>query len=260
MGAGARSALPLPPHRRSLVRRRRARGPSGWRSSSATSPRTPASGSAIRSRSTTAAGEAEFRIVGIAENQQEDGTALYVPLTTARELLDQPTLPGVLDQDGLFRAGVRGPHHQPPRGSPGGPRLRDHQRGHLHRRAGRGGGQPITHHLDRRARLRDRGHEHGRARQRHHHERARAHPRDRHPPQHRRPPATSDGSSPPRASLWRSPGGCSASRSATCSRACWCGSSGRSSTFACRSSSHPGTSSSRSSRRSPWRSSCSYSQ
>ena len=35
-------------------------------------------------------------------------------------------------------------------------------------------------------------------------------------------------------------GGCSASRSATCSRACWCGSSGRSSTFACRSSSHPG--------------------
>jgi putative ABC transport system permease protein len=38
----------------------------------------------------TAAGDADFRIVGIAKNQQEDGTALYVPLTTARELLDRP--------------------------------------------------------------------------------------------------------------------------------------------------------------------------
>lgn len=36
---------------------------------------------------TTAAGEVELTIVGIAENQQEDGTALYVPLTTARQLL-----------------------------------------------------------------------------------------------------------------------------------------------------------------------------
>jgi putative ABC transport system permease protein len=39
---------------------------------------------------TTAAGDAEFEIVGIARNQQEEGTALYVPLTTARELLDRP--------------------------------------------------------------------------------------------------------------------------------------------------------------------------
>jgi putative ABC transport system permease protein len=38
----------------------------------------------------TAAGDAGFRIVGIAKNQQEDGTALYIPLTTARELLDRP--------------------------------------------------------------------------------------------------------------------------------------------------------------------------
>jgi putative ABC transport system permease protein len=38
----------------------------------------------------TAAGEADFRIVGIAKNQQENGTALYVPLTTARSLLGQP--------------------------------------------------------------------------------------------------------------------------------------------------------------------------
>lgn len=39
----------------------------------------------------TAAGDADFRIVGIVKNQQENGTALYVPLATARELLGQPT-------------------------------------------------------------------------------------------------------------------------------------------------------------------------
>jgi putative ABC transport system permease protein len=39
----------------------------------------------------TAAGPADFRVVGIAKNQQEDGTALYVPLTTARSLLGRPT-------------------------------------------------------------------------------------------------------------------------------------------------------------------------
>lgn len=38
----------------------------------------------------TAAGEGRFRIIGIAKNQQEDGTALYAPLTTARALLGQP--------------------------------------------------------------------------------------------------------------------------------------------------------------------------
>ncbi|HEU0337170.1 MAG TPA: FtsX-like permease family protein [Gaiellaceae bacterium] len=39
----------------------------------------------------TAAGPAGFRVVGIAKSQQEDGTALYVPLTTARALLGRPT-------------------------------------------------------------------------------------------------------------------------------------------------------------------------
>ena len=38
----------------------------------------------------TAAGNADFRIVGIANNQQEDGTALFIPLTTARSLLGEP--------------------------------------------------------------------------------------------------------------------------------------------------------------------------
>jgi putative ABC transport system permease protein len=38
----------------------------------------------------TAAGAAEFRVVGLATNQQESGTALYVPLTTARALLGVP--------------------------------------------------------------------------------------------------------------------------------------------------------------------------
>ena len=39
----------------------------------------------------TAAGPARFRIVGIAQNQQEDGTALFVPLTTLRSVLGEPT-------------------------------------------------------------------------------------------------------------------------------------------------------------------------
>ena len=39
---------------------------------------------------TTAAGDAEVHIVGIVKNQQENGTALYLPLTTARTLLGRP--------------------------------------------------------------------------------------------------------------------------------------------------------------------------
>ncbi|HSD81469.1 MAG TPA: FtsX-like permease family protein, partial [Solirubrobacteraceae bacterium] len=39
---------------------------------------------------TTAAGTARFRIVGIASNQQEDGTVLFVPLSTMRMLLGAP--------------------------------------------------------------------------------------------------------------------------------------------------------------------------
>lgn len=39
----------------------------------------------------TAGGDARFRIVGIADNQQEDGTVLFVPLTTLRSVLREPT-------------------------------------------------------------------------------------------------------------------------------------------------------------------------
>jgi ABC-type lipoprotein release transport system permease subunit len=39
----------------------------------------------------TAGGAARFRIVGIADNGQEDGTVLFVPLTTLRSLLREPT-------------------------------------------------------------------------------------------------------------------------------------------------------------------------
>jgi ABC-type lipoprotein release transport system permease subunit len=38
----------------------------------------------------TALGAARFRVIGVATNQQEDGTALYVPLSTARSLLHRP--------------------------------------------------------------------------------------------------------------------------------------------------------------------------
>ena len=39
----------------------------------------------------TAGGAARFRIVGIADNRQEDGTVLFVPLTTLRSVLHEPT-------------------------------------------------------------------------------------------------------------------------------------------------------------------------
>jgi putative ABC transport system permease protein len=39
----------------------------------------------------TAAGPVRLRIVGMADNQQEDGTVLFVPLATMRGLLDLPT-------------------------------------------------------------------------------------------------------------------------------------------------------------------------
>jgi putative ABC transport system permease protein len=39
----------------------------------------------------TAEGQAQFGIVGIAKNQQEDGTVLYVPLTALRSVLGEPT-------------------------------------------------------------------------------------------------------------------------------------------------------------------------
>ena len=39
----------------------------------------------------TAGGAARFRIVGIANNRQEDGTVLFVPLTTLRSVLHEPT-------------------------------------------------------------------------------------------------------------------------------------------------------------------------
>jgi hypothetical protein len=50
--------------------------------SSAPSRRSPASMRRTRVRLATAVGDADFRIVGIATNQQEEGTAFYVPLTT----------------------------------------------------------------------------------------------------------------------------------------------------------------------------------
>ncbi len=44
-----------------------------------------------RATVTFVTGEAELTIIGIATNQQEDGTAFYVPLPTARRLVGQPS-------------------------------------------------------------------------------------------------------------------------------------------------------------------------
>jgi putative ABC transport system permease protein len=42
----------------------------------------------------TGGGAASFRVVGMADNQQEEGTALFVPLTTVRALLREPGASG----------------------------------------------------------------------------------------------------------------------------------------------------------------------
>ncbi len=61
---------------------------------------------------TTAAGDARFRIVGMAKNQQEDGTAIYVPLTTARSAARAADgRQHLLAQDDLVGRGVRRPDH-----------------------------------------------------------------------------------------------------------------------------------------------------
>jgi putative ABC transport system permease protein len=39
---------------------------------------------------TTGGGAAPFRVIGVSDNQQEDGTALFVPLSTTRALLHEP--------------------------------------------------------------------------------------------------------------------------------------------------------------------------
>jgi putative ABC transport system permease protein len=39
----------------------------------------------------TAGGSARFRVVGVTDNRQEDGTVLFVPLATLRSVLDEPT-------------------------------------------------------------------------------------------------------------------------------------------------------------------------
>lgn len=44
-----------------------------------------------RTTVTFVTGDAELTIIGIATNQQEDGTAFYVPLSTARRLVGQPS-------------------------------------------------------------------------------------------------------------------------------------------------------------------------
>ena len=56
---------------------------------------------------TTVAGPLRLRIIGLATNQQEDGAVLYLPLTTLRSALGQPTgVSTLLDQDHLLREGL----------------------------------------------------------------------------------------------------------------------------------------------------------
>jgi hypothetical protein len=68
------------------------------RSSNVTSPAPPTPSSVTASASKTAAGPVNFRVIGIATNQQENGTALFAPLRTMHALL--PGRPA--DADGYW--------------------------------------------------------------------------------------------------------------------------------------------------------------
>ena len=135
----------------------------------------------------SAAGTADVHVVGLADNEQEDN-AVYIPLTTARALIGLPeganaywvradsSEPAVVDrtttlvEDRLAALGYEV----------------DTEVSYVAERDEVAANRSLTSN-DRPARLRHRRHEPGGAGQRHHDERARAHPRDRRRPLHRRP-------------------------------------------------------------------------
>ena len=82
----------------------------------------------------------------------------------------------LLGADDLSRPRADRPDNNPARGHAYRPRLRRRHRGRVRSRGGRGRYLPHVHDRDRRTRLPDHRNQHGRARQRDHHERDRAHP------------------------------------------------------------------------------------
>ncbi len=138
-----------------------------------------------RVRVETATGPFTFRVIGVATNQQENGTALFVPLTTMHAIL------GDARSNDYW---IRTTSHDHA--------LVDRTTTQLEDTLGAAGYdvgteieyvgeadnvvvQPHGHDDDRRARLPDRRDQHGRARERDHDERDRAHARGRHPPHDR---------------------------------------------------------------------------
>ncbi len=149
---GPRAGPPprLPAGRRPLVHRRRGTG-RGRRSpsSSATSPSSSASRWATgwRSRprpgrrtSTSSASPTTSRRRGRRLCPADDGAGPDRAARRGQRLLGPGRQPG---------PGLRRPHHDPGGGPVGGPRLRGRHRGHLRRRAGRGGGEPLPDDHDR---------------------------------------------------------------------------------------------------------------
>ena len=248
VGRAARAALPLPALGRPLVQRRRGAGARARRGDRA-QPRRSRRRRGRRPRHAHDGRRARLRSASSASprTSRRTGPCCYVPLTTLRSrarpadrgehLLDQRPTSADHAPDRPDDDAARGPARA--RSATTSASEITYVDG-----ARRDRGRTGTHHdLDRRARVRDRRDQHGRARQRDHDERARAHARDRHPPLHRRAGARRPAHlRRPKASRSPSPAGCSASRSATCSTACSSGWSGRSSTSRSRSCSRPGTS------------------
>ena len=137
----------------------------------------------------TASGPVSLRVIGISANQQENGTALYVPLTTMHALL--PGVPADANDYWVRTTSPRPhadrPHHNPHRRHADEARLRRQQRDQVRRARQRDRQVPGADDHDRPARVPGRRDQHGRPRERADDERARTHPRDRHPALDRRP-------------------------------------------------------------------------
>ena len=136
----------------------------------------------------TAAGPAQFTVVGIVSDQQHNGTVLYAPLTTMQSVLHTP---GAVN---VYWIQTTSANHNLIDAT--NTRLEDAFAAHglqmanpdrVRRRRGRPRRLPRPHHRDHRARAADRRDQHGRTDQHDHDGRARADPRDRHPALHRRP-------------------------------------------------------------------------